>query len=257
MNLITATLLQHMGGDIDVVNAARVSFRKEVDVLKQSDENLIRYLACGMTSAERIELATKIMSAKLVDETYDLIDMIQRKPIHFAPFTHVIFKFHIKAPLFVARQLWKSHIGLANQDEPLGWSEVSRRYVDDQPEFYQPAEWRSRAQNVKQGSGAPLGDIDAGLVESIAHTAEITAHACYNHLLGKNVAPELARGVLSQNMMTEWIWTGSLLAFSRICVQRLDDHAQQESREVAGQIYRAIEPLAPVSWAALMKGLKP
>ncbi len=219
-------LLDHMGSDLSVVNAARVSFDKESEWewshkgdnhLWEKDEKLISYLA---------------------------------KHNHWSPFAHTCVSMHIKAPIFVARQLGKHQVGLV-------WNEVSRRYVDTPPEFYIPEKWRKRAENVKQGSSdeeaivKPFAICDNLLWDR--PELNVLNLAYYNHLLMSGVAPEQARMVLPQAMMTEWIWTGSMLAFSRVCKLRLDSHTQRETQEVAKQIAEIIEPLFPVSWKALME----
>ena len=158
------TLVDSMGDDLSVVNAARVSFDKEHITIDSRDEKLIKYLA---------------------------------EHNHWSPFGHASLQFRIKAPIFVARQLVKHQVGLV-------WNEVSRRYVDNEPEFYIPSFWRTRPQgNIKQGSGEDRIEYDiAGTMEYVKQT--------YNNLLNDGVAPEMARMVLPQNMMTEWFWSGSL-----------------------------------------------
>jgi len=209
------TYVDHMGSDNTVVDAARVSFNKTSDQYsEEKNERLIRYLA-----------------------THG----------HWSPFAHPQIMFHIKAPIFVARQLVKHQVGLV-------WNEVSRRYVDDEPELWRPEKWRMRADNKKQGSS------DEELHEDV--TRQINADCkdfgnaamdLYEKMLALGVAPEQARMVLPQNTYTEWYWTGSLMAWSRVCKQRLDSHAQQETREVAHQIDAHIRSLFPVSWKYLMK----
>ena len=211
---IETTYIGHMGNDLSVVNAARVSFGKksEMDMsdpfgppqLKEKDAKLIRYLA---------------------DHN------------HISPFGHCFISVHVKSPLYVARQLVKHSY--------LRWSEVSRRYVDDEPEFYIPDTWRGRSADKKQGSEGIVDVGDWG-------DANWACLKAYNDLLEIGVAPEQARMVLPQSMMTEWIWSGSLDAFSRMVKLRLTSDAQQETREVAMQVYDIIQPLFPVSWDALM-----
>lgn len=220
-------LLDCMGSDLDVVNAARVSFDKEsvwdewlthpdtyvqVRTLNTQDTKLISYLA---------------------------------KHHHWTPFSHCYAKFRIKAPLFVRSQLFKHKVGLTE-------NEVSRRYVDSEPEFYVPDVWRKRAENVKQGS------IDEPVTMETGHVAEWLPEHLYEHqlrvyarMLKLGVCPEQARMVLPQSMMTEWIWSGSLAAFARVYTQRTSDHAQWETKQIAAQIGEALEPLFPVSWEAL------
>ncbi len=215
------TCIGHYGSDLLVTNAARVSFNKRKDAFDAgdhagSDERLIKYLA---------------------------------REGHFTPFCHPHLTLHVKAPVFVARQLVKHQIGGT-------WSEVSRRYVDSEPEFYFPEVWRGRPVNAKQGSSGVV-DLDTfkqmNLYSFVLPTDSVAQSLrCYEQLLEANVAPEQARMILPQNMHTEWIWTGSLMFFTRVCRERLAPGAQQETREVAEQIAEIVAPLFPVSWAALM-----
>ena len=182
--------IDKMGSDLSVVNAARVSFAKVKKDLDAKDDKLIKYLAHWG---------------------------------HWAPFAHATMSFRIKAPIFVARQLVKHQVGLS-------WNEVSRRYVDDQPEFYMIDEWRSRPdKSIKQGSG------DRVIKYDINHAVNI-AKETYNDMLEEGIAPEMARMILPQNMMTEWIWSGSVYAFSRVCNLRTKSNAQKETGSVAEQM---------------------
>lgn len=205
-----------MGSDLSVCNAARVSFAKEHQELQDNDPKLISYLA---------------------------------KHGHWTPFAHCFLSYRIKAPIFVARQLVKHQVGLA-------WNEVSRRYVDDEPEFWFPEVWRGKPVNAKQGSDGVVDMLDTNdgwdYCEWVnSQTAEQLN--LYKALLGRGVAPEQARMVLPQNTMTEWIWSGSLAAFARVCKLRLDPHAQQETQEIARQIYDAVPTEFQWSWKALME----
>lgn len=209
---MSVELVDHMGSDLSVVNAARVSFGKVSNELTDKDNKLINYLA---------------------------------KHNHWTPFAHVFASFRIKAPIFVARQLVKHQVGLA-------WNEVSRRYVDDEPEFWMPTEWRGRPVNAKQGSNGVMAEAQPEMM--LSQTLGWAMTACLNtyiDLLKVGVAPEQARMVLPQNTMTEWIWSGSLAAFCRVCKLRLDPHAQEETRELVGGIKALLEPLFPVSFTAL------
>lgn len=203
-------LVDVMGSDLSVVNAARVSFGKQVSEFREQDAKLINYLA---------------------------------KHNHWTPFAHAFASFRLKAPIFVARQLVKHQVGLA-------WNEVSRRYVDEEPEFWFPKEWRGRPVNAKQGSD--------GVVSLTFKDNEVAPNdalqGClyaYQNLLNAGVAPEQARMVLPQNTMTEWIWSGSLAAFCRVCKLRLDPHTQQETRELVEGIKALLEPKFPVAFKAL------
>lgn len=208
--LIHVSRMNSMGSDLTVVNAARVSFDKHKDDLDDSDEKLIAFLA---------------------------------KHGHWSPFAHVSQQLKIDAPIFVARQLQKHQIGLA-------WNEVSRRYVDSEPKFYTPPEWRKRAKDKKQGSlSEPIAS--QGIAHAIKKEAEIACVNAYNKLLRMDVCPEQARMVLPQSMMTSWYWSGSVYAFSRVCNLRLKEDAQYETRQVAQIISDHCAVEFPVSWKYL------
>jgi thymidylate synthase (FAD) len=211
--LIYVHRMDSMGSDLTVANAARVSFDKHKDELDSSDEKLIKYLA-----------------------EHD----------HWSPFSHVSIQFKIDAPIFVARQLQKHQVGLA-------WNEVSRRYVDTEPEFYSPIEWRRRAADKKQGSmSEPVSSQD--IAQRIKKEIDTKALDCYNRLLKLKVCPEQARMVLPQDMMTSWYWSGSVYAFSRVCNLRLKEDAQAETREVAELISNSCAIIFPISWKHLTQG---
>jgi thymidylate synthase (FAD) len=204
-------LVDTMGSCLSVVNAARVSFDKFSYELDEKDERLLTYLA-----------------------EHD----------HWSPFAHTSLQFRIKAPIFVARQLGKHQVGLS-------WNEVSRRYVDGDPEFYNPTTWRGKpANDNKQGSVGEIEDQDTA--KMILEQTNLLAFKNYKTLLAKGVAPEMARMILPQTMMTEWFWTGSLHAFARICKQRLDQHTQAETRVIAADIDKHCASSFPHSWRALM-----
>ena len=207
-------LLDIMGSDLTVVNAARVSFAAESDEFGSRDKKLIRYLA---------------------------------NHNHWTPFAHVQVQFRIKAPVFVARQLVKHQVGLV-------WNEISRRYVDFLPTFHQPEAWRKRADNKKQGSSdesftGPDGERFDMRYKDLMDKAE----AVYDNMIASGVAPEQARMVLPQSMMTEWYWTGSLAAFARVVQQRISSDAQYECQIIAQKIDQALAIADEVSysWACL------
>ena len=215
-------LIDKMGSDLSVVNAARVSYSKESawesitpagptpGVLSDRDEKLIKYLA-----------------------THN----------HWSPFAHASLQFRIKAPVFVARQLVKHQVGLV-------WNEISRRYVDYEPELYEPKEWRGRPQNSKQGSDGTVS-IDS----NEQHRLDMTMQQCkiiYKALIEKGVAPEQARMVLPQSMMTEWIWSGTLYAFARVCNLRCAEDTQEETRFIADEIHNICDKEFPTSWRYLI-----
>ena len=209
-------LIDKMGSDLTVVNAARVSFAKESEwdsipeggqiegALNYSDEKLIKYLA---------------------------------KHNHWSPFGHCSMQLHIKAPIFVARQLVKHQVGLV-------WNEVSRRYVDYEPEFYIPKVWRLKADDKKQGSSDETIEYNIdGAIQFVTQT--------YNNLLREQVAPEMARMVLPQNLYTEWYWSGTLMAFARVCNLRCAKDTQWETQQIANQIDEIGSKLFSYSWKEL------
>lgn len=219
--------IDHSGSDLSVVNAARVSFAKEsafeYDEVRGVDMH-------GDYIEQRQRLSDK--DAKLIHYL--------AKHKHKSPFNHAFMSFRVKAPIFVARQLVKH--------EYLPWNEVSRRYVSDEPEFYIPNSYRAKADNVKQGSG----DTNIPFLTDPVQRASSTSLMVYNMLLEQGVCPEQARMVLPQNTMTEWIWSGTLYAFAKMCKLRLDPHTQQETQEVARIIDMTAYKLFPISWTALM-----
>lgn len=207
----------HMGSDLSIVNAARVSFHKMSTEFEEQDAKLLKYLA-----------------------THN----------HWSPFAHTAISLRIKCPIFVARQLGKHVVGLV-------WNEVSRRYVDEEPEFFFPDHWRGAAANVKQGSSSVIVELDVqsayseeGLIETPYELMRV-ANQVYLEMVRQGVAAEQARMILPQNMMTEFIWTGSLAAFSRVYKLRIDPHAQKEVQDIAVMLDEVINPLFPVGWKVL------
>jgi thymidylate synthase (FAD) len=223
--MIDVTLIDHMGTDLSVVNAARVSFNKtssweltdwrdsddyaRKEVLSNGDTKLIYYLA---------------------------------EHGHTSPFGHAFASFHCKAPVFVARQLVKHKF--------LRWNEISRRYVDSDPEFYKP-DLREAVTDKKQGSG---NTIDNNTLDGVIQQSGIEAAKQYTYLLKMGVCEEQARMVLPLNHMTEWYWSGSLDAFADMCNLRLMTDTQYETQLVAQQIDQIMLGLFPVSWEALVYG---
>jgi thymidylate synthase (FAD) len=151
-------------------------------------------------------------------------------------------------PIFVAREWFRHTVGFAR-------NEVSRRYVDSEPECYMPVanDIRARDPKLKQGSKSePVESNDEA--ETLLRQSTEEAIKTYNRLLKElNVAPEVARMVLPQSMYTEFVETASLSAYARLCKLRLDPHAQKEIRDYADAICKLVEPLFPVSWKALMQ----
>jgi len=243
--MIKATLIDYMGSDLSVVNAARVSFGKEskwknnlgILELSKGDAQLIFYLA---------------------------------KHKHMSPFGHAFVSFHIKAPIFVARQLVKHKF--------LRWNEISRRYVSDTPEFYRPDQWRGKSDDKKQGSsddtlsnleGIPMYGLTVNKevyqnrhrkghrtigTQHMANLVNQKAYHLYNNMITAGVCPEQARMVLPQSTMTEWYWSGSLDAFADMCNLRLKTDTQYETQLVAQQIDQIMLGIFPVSWQELVYG---
>jgi len=234
MSAIEVTYIDHMGSDLSVVNAARVSFNKkshceetrfvdmgdwcgDMPIVNERDTKLIRYLA---------------------------------REKHKSPFNHTNATFRVKAPIFVARQLQKH--------EYMPWNEVSRRYIDEEPEFYVPEVWRGRSADKKQGSE---GEVDLYNIfdkrnpgflvgETVTHYRKLILEL-YQSLLDAGVCPEQARMELPQSMMTQWWWSGTVFAFAKMCSLRCKPDTQLETQEVANLIDEQMAKLFPVSWEAL------
>tara|TARA_B110000008_G_scaffold258047_1_gene276705 strand:- start:244 stop:924 length:681 start_codon:yes stop_codon:yes gene_type:complete len=207
-------LLDGMGDDDAVCDAARVSFHKAAtDYTRDQNAKLIRYLA---------------------------------KHNHWSPFAHTSIKFRFKAPMFIARQFQKHVVGFV-------WNEVSRRYVDDPPTFFVPESWRQRPDNMKQGS-VNEGEVELTGDVLEAYTDQMKEHARdYKSMIHQGICPEQVRMCMPQSMMTEWIWTGSLMAWTRFVQLRGDHHAQQECWAYANQVQEKLERLFPLSTEALLE----
>jgi len=239
--MIKATYIDHMGSDLSVVNAARVSFGKKSSAVEWG------WIDIEDRSGELVAI--------LNEQDTKLIHYLAKNK-HMSPFGHAFASFHVKAPIFVARQLVKHKF--------LRWNEISRRYVDDEPEFYVPEVWRGRSKDKKQGSDGVVnlkkfnqyGDKYQKHYQRLKYTLEDEYDhnlSLYNALLNAGVAPEQARMVLPQSTMTEWYWSGSLDAFADMCRLRCKDDTQYETRLVADQISVIMKDLFPVSWVALME----
>jgi thymidylate synthase (FAD) len=207
---MSVELLDVFGDDLTVVNAARVSFAKESHKITLGDEKLVKYLA---------------------------------EHNHVTPFFHPQARFRLKMPIFIAREWFRHQIGFAR-------NEVSRRYVDTEPEFWMPEVLRQRDVKKKQGSKDEQIQYNG---HCLAHIRAIHNKSLetYNYLLGHNVCPEQARAVLPQSMMTEFIETGSLAAYARLYTLRTDHHAQREIQELARQVGELLAEKFPISWSAL------
>jgi len=208
------SLVDRMGDDEAVCDAARVSMSKTADVFTvDQNARLIRYLA---------------------------------EHNHWSPFSHCMVKLRFAAPIFIARQLQKHQVGFA-------WNEVSRRYVKASPTYWHPDMYRLQADNVKQGSSSEVHDNSPGFVENTIQSYR-KADTLYKDMIASGICAEQARMVLPQSMMTEWIWTGSLYAWARMYGLRVDSHAQREVQLYAERVDAICSALFPISWRELTNG---
>lgn len=198
--------------------------------------------SCGsdLSVVNAARVSFEKVSEEMVEKDAKLISYLARHK-HTSPFNHCFASFRVKAPIFVARQLVKHKF--------LPWNEVSRRYVQSDPEFFFPDYWRKAAENVKQGSS----DEPVPFTSDPARASTAAAFETYKYMLKLGVCAEQARMVLPQNTMTEWIWSGTLGAWADMCRLRLDPHTQKETRVVAEKISKVMTDQYPVSWPALME----
>lgn len=248
----------HHGSDLMVVNAARQSFNKQKSTFEDKDKGLIAFLASGMRTKEWDAFLAEIESLVVLKQNGYVtpsecqvllkkrLIQYKRQAQHWAPFGHPHVTLRLRMPIFLARQFVKHQVGGV-------WSEESRRYIDDEPEFYFEPVLMGRPDDVKQGAAGALSFLQnaqamTDLVEATGFSA-----ATYRRLVdGIKLAPEQAREILTLNTMTGVTWTGSLLFWSRVCNQRLDAHAQSAAQTLAKQIAAIVEPLYPVSWHHLV-----
>ena len=247
MEQIKVELVDHMGDDLSTVNSARVSFDKESSFLEEwdyegmcppkgfSDDD---YYDCdiskGMEGYRKLRDGDKKLIKYLADHK------------HMTPFRHNAIQIRCHAPIFLARQLGKHQAGLS-------WNEVSRRYVDSEPEFFMPDEWRGRPEgSIKQGSGG-VWSLNAAAFTAYGELLENCLRV-YEWQIRNGASPEMARMVLPQSMMTSWYWTGNLLAFAHVYKERINEGAQLEAQHFAKELDKIIRPLYPVSWSALVGG---
>jgi thymidylate synthase (FAD) len=258
------------GSDLGIVNAARKSFgrrsewnwSKELEsgtgdgrTLKDKDKRLLEFLSRGMTAADFDEFLRSFEDSGEDDWEPYLTEKLwewRNTPTHDTPFNHGFFSFEVKAPIFVARHLVKH--------EYLIMSEYSRRYITDDVEFYTPEVWRKAAADVKQGSSSECVDNPSfiemynGFTGSNKDYNEICL-AQYNSLIEEDVAPEQARMVLPQSLMTSWTWSGTLGAFANMCKLRLSSDTQAETRVVAQAVYEELKKQFPVAAPLLVEGV--
>jgi thymidylate synthase (FAD) len=216
----------HMGSDLSVVNAARVSFDKTSN-WEQS---------CGEPGTQLTNCLSQ-KDAKLVKYLAD--------HNHWTPFGHTAITLRVKAPIFIARQLVKHQVGLV-------WNEVSRRYVDSNVEFYFPKKLNSRAENLKQGSTGEASEHSHFYLESMRESCSQLGER-YTQMLKNGIAPEDARMFLPLNMYTEWLWTGSVAAWSRVCNLRRHQSTQEQTRFYGEAFYEVVSEYFPESMQAMSK----
>jgi thymidylate synthase (FAD) len=268
------------GSDLGIVNAARKSFgrRSEWDdvsysamtslmdtdgvnitdyrfegygksgyyrKLKDKDKRLLEFLIRGMTADDFDKLLDDMYEGGSKEDVVGLLWYWRNTPSHDTPVNHSFFSFEVKAPIFVARHLVKH--------EYLIMSEYSRRYITDDVEFYTPEVWRAKADDVKQGSSTTLGIYN----ENDPEVTEYAKYAMdtYTKLIDANVAPEQARMVLPQSLMTSWTWSGTLGAFGNMCKLRLSKDTQYETRLVAEQVYTELKKQFPVAAPMIVEGV--
>ena len=222
MSSIQVKYIHHAGSDLTTVNAARVSFNKKSASLGYSgvgDEN---------------------MRPILHDKDKKLIKYLAKHK-HMSPFNHSFMTVHVKAPIFVARQLQKH--------EYMPWNEISRRYSTEKIFFYEPDHWRDKSEDKKQGSG---GKSQSQYFPNI-YVKEVSEKALgdYKKMLTQGIAPEQARMILPQNTMTEWYWSGTVGAFAKMCNLRCKPDTQLETRIVGNEVSNIMLRYFPVSWEAL------
>lgn len=209
--------IHHMGTDLEVVNAARASFGKQVDELSERDIGLVNYLV---------------------------------KHGHTSPFRHCAISLAVRAPLFVARQLWKYHVGVSHTDEQDGWNESSRRYITEEPEFYIP-QWRGAPKDRKQGSGDLAPKIVGDLLNAAFKKIGDDCTAVYKECLDLGIAPEQARCFLpAYAMYVSWHWTLGMQAVMHLLKERLNHDAQWETQQYAKAIFEIVKGVWPVTTAA-------
>ncbi|APD19113.1 flavin-dependent thymidylate synthase [Pectobacterium phage A38] len=255
MSQQSAIYVDHMGTDKSVVNAARLSFgigavKPSDQPLVQKDINLIKFLAYGLRT-EECDKVIDYIARGFDGEDYDgigdaleLYNQIRHQATHWTPFAHTAISISMKAPIPIRTQCFKHKQGLVENEE-------SRRYITSTPEIFLP-EFRTKPKgSIKQGSGGlhPMNELIQR--EYIAQTT--SAVRLYEQMLGYNVAPEQARLVLPQGAMVNWLWTGNLFAYANFYNKRSDPHAQGENQELAELVKAVVEPLYPVSWAALTR----
>ena len=243
MSNIRVKYIDHMGNDLSICNAARISMNDEADNYSMQDNiKLLHYLARGMSTASFNSLLLDVNCTSSEEELHKLMREYRGTSIHWTPFAHTCISIGVTAPIPIRTQCFKHKFGFVENEE-------SRRYVTYMPELFEPDYIRAKADSVKQGSAGKHDNNDSLMELYNAMVNEAVNN--YEYLLDQGVCPEQARLVLPQGAMVNWVWTGSLFAFARFYRARTDSHAQAEIRELAEKVREIIEPLYPEAWKAL------
>jgi len=216
---------------------------KKLPIGNAGSVELLESFGSDLTVVNAARVSFHKESTEFSDRDTGLVKYLAKHK-HTSPFFHPQIRFRLKMPIFVAREWFRHTVGFSR-------NEVSRRYVDEAPEIWIPTEFRMRDANLKQGSKEESVAENSAVQELYKETVEYIV-ATYDTMLEKKVAPEIARAILPQSMYTEFIETGSLAAYARLCSLRLDPHAQKEIQDYAQAVCSLLEPLFPVSWKALM-----
>ena len=249
---IKVTYEDHMGNDLKVANAARVSYGKRSSMvedehgvwhLKDADKRLIQFLARGYTHEQYEDFISETLLAADMEDLEKAMWDFRDTGEHKSPFNHCFASFVVEAPLYVARQLVKH--------EYMPWNEMSGRYIELDQMFI-PSSFRSKVRDKKQGSGAVIHDEEHYALKALFMGQNNAAYQAYKDAIAHGLCEEQARGLLPLNTMTTWWWSGSLGAFAKMCRLRLHDSTQKESRLVAQQISTKMKELYPVSWKSLV-----
>lgn len=242
-----AQYLNHYLTDRDIANYARQSFAQlAVNFTEAQNTNLIRFLARGMSSGDWEQVIEQMLTLKgSQHKAKELATYMRKIPEHWVPFGHPHISLRMQAPIPIRVQCFKHKIGFVESEE-------SRRYISTRPEYFVPPYFRTKAANVKQGSG----EEHPTSYQWLEHYKDVCDSAIdsYEQMIAQGICPEQARFILPQGCEVNWVWTGSLYAFANFYNQRSDSHAQKEIQELAAQVDAIIAPLFPVSWSALTKG---
>lgn len=250
MSHISVELIDHMGNDKRVAEVARISFAKDnlnipSDILDK-DISLINFLARGLKTSEYDDLLLDLqVGVGSRDAAVRMFENIKHQATHWTPFAHSAFTLKCAAPIPIRTQLFKHTIGIVANEE-------SRRYIDSTPEIFIPEEFRARPEgSIKQGSGGVHKLSDAYQTSYMIQCAK--ALALYNEMIMDGISPEQARFVLPQGAMVNWVWTGNIVSLANVYNKRIEHHAQEEVQDFAKLLKAAVEPIMPISWAALTR----